>query len=82
MDKDIDLVVAEYEQKLKDKDEANKLALDAQKAEFEKQIKDREAEYKKNIRDIVRGKVETSDSDEKSDEDKAIDNLTKKYKRS
>lgn len=79
-DETLEVIKEEYEKKLKEQRAEYDKKLEDQRDEYEKKLADQKEEHKQDIRDLFAGRKEVPNPEpEKSDEDKALDALRKRF---
>lgn len=77
----LEVIREEYEKKLAEEREKHEQELAAQRNEYEQKLAQQKEEHKQDIRDLFAGRKEApAPAPEKSDEDKTLDALRKRFK--
>lgn len=77
----LEVIKEEYEKKLAEEREKHEQELVALRSEYEKKLAQQKEEHKQDIRDLFAGRKEApAPAPEKSDEDKTLDALRKRFK--
>lgn len=76
----LEVIREEYEKKLAEEREKHEQELAAQRTEYEQKLAQQKEEHKQDIRDLFAGRKEApAPEPEKSDEDKTLDALRKRF---
>lgn len=77
----LEVIREEYEKKLAEEREEYEQKLEQQRTEYEQKLAQQKEEHKQDIRDLFAGRKEApAPRPEKSDEDKTLDALRKRFK--